>query len=268
MKAEKRATVNTFRRMKDKGERIVVLTAYDASLAALAYACGIDMLLVGDSLGMTVLGYENTLMVTLEQSLHHCSAVRRGAPGAFVIGDMPFMTYQANPDEALRNAARYIQEAGMDAVKIEGGRDYAALVRRMTSAGIPVMGHIGLLPQQVLAAGGYRIAGKTEADTQRLIDDALALEEAGAFSLVIEGVPAESSRRITEAVGIPTIGIGAGVHCDGQVQVVNDLLGLFSSFVPRHAKRYAELTPLIGTAFKAYAAEVRKGDFPGKEHSF
>lgn len=268
MNTEKKLTVSCFRKKKEKGEKIVTLTAYDASTAKLAHQCGIDILLVGDSLGMTVLGYDNTIPVTIEQSLHHTAAVRRGAPKAFVVGDMPFMTYMADINEALKNAARYLQEAGADAVKIEGGTDVAPLIRRMVAAGIPVMGHIGLMPQQIMVAGGYKIAGKTESDAQRLIREAQALEEAGAFSLVLECIPTTVSREITAAVKIPTIGIGAGPGCDGQVQVVNDLLGLFSTFIPKHAKRYVDLGVQIEQAFKDYAKEVRENSFPDDAHSF
>lgn len=268
MGSEKKMTVTCFRRRKQEGKKIVALTAYDAVTGRLAHACGIDLILVGDSLGNTVLGYENTLRVTLAESLHHSAAVRRGAPNAFIVGDMPFMSYQANPDEALKNAARYIQEAGMDAVKLEGGAQWASLIRRMVGAGIPVMGHIGLLPQQVLTSGGYRIAGKTEEDVERLTADALALQEAGVFSIVLEGVPAAVGAKITAAVAVPTIGIGAGVGCDGQIQVVNDLLGLFTAFVPKHARQYADLATTIETAFRAYADDVRAGRFPGPENSF
>ncbi len=268
MSTEKKLTVSCLRRKKEKNEKIVMLTAYDAATAALAYRCGVDVLLVGDSMGNTVLGYENTIPVTLEQSLHHCAAVRRGAPKAFVIGDMPFMTYQADQNEALKNAARYLQEARADAVKLEGGAEILPLVKRMVSAGVPVMCHIGLLPQQVLVAGGYKIAGKTEADAQRLIREAQEFEAAGAFAVVLECLPAAVSKEITAAVKIPTIGIGAGKYCDGQVQVVNDILGLFTAFVPKHTKRYAELGIQIEKAFSEYAGEVREGKFPGDEHSF
>jgi len=268
MNSDKKLSVSCFRKRKQQGDKIVVLTAYDAPMAQLAAQCGVEIILVGDSLGMAVLGYDNTIPVTMEQMLHHCAAVRRGAPKAFIVGDMPFMTYLADETDALKNAARFLQEAQADAVKLEGGAETAPLVRRLVAAGIPVMGHIGLLPQHVMTAGGYRLAGKTEDDAQRLIDDALALEAAGAFSVVLEGIPAAVSRRITAAVTIPTIGIGAGVHCDGQVQVVNDLLGLFTSFVPKHAKQYTNLNHAVSQAFSAYVAEVKGGTFPGEENSF
>ncbi|MFA7231395.1 MAG: 3-methyl-2-oxobutanoate hydroxymethyltransferase, partial [Victivallaceae bacterium] len=197
MSGGKKLTVSHFRKMKERGEKIVVLTAYDAPMAALASICGIEMLLVGDSMANTVLGYRNTLPLKLEQSLHHCAAVRRGSPEAFIIGDMPFMSWQAGIEDALKNAARYLQDAGCDAIKLEGGREVAALVERFVNCGIPVMGHIGLLPQKVLTSGGYKIAGKTEDDAVRLIEDAQALEKAGAFCVVLECIPAEVSKRIT-----------------------------------------------------------------------
>ncbi|MDD3119175.1 MAG: 3-methyl-2-oxobutanoate hydroxymethyltransferase [Victivallales bacterium] len=269
METEKKPTVSYFRRKKEKQEKIVILTAYDATFARFARESGIEVLLVGDSMGNTVLGYDNTIPVTLEQSLDRCAAVRRGAPKAFVIGDMPFMTYQADPAEALHNAARYLKEAGADAIKLEGSAAAtAALIRQMVAAGIPVMAHIGLMPQQVLVAGGYRLAGKTEDAARRLIVEAQELEAAGVFAIVLECIPAEVSREITAAVGVPTIGIGAGKYCDGQVQVVHDLLGLGSDFLPKHAKRYVELGSQIKQAFRTYAAEVREQEFPGEANSF
>lgn len=265
---QKKITIRYFRQKKENGEKILALTAYDAPTAKLAEECGIDLILVGDSLGMALLGYKSTIPVTIEQSLHHCAAVTRGAKFAFVVGDMPFMTYHPSIKTAMVNAARYIQEAGVDGVKLEGGRTIAKTVDKLVQAGVPVMGHIGLLPQSVLTQGGYRIAGKTNEDEQRLIDDAKALEDAGAFCVVLECMPAELAARITESVRIPTIGIGAGPKCDGQVQVVNDILGLFTDFVPKHAKRYANLSEEIKKAFASYASEVKSGKFPGKENSF
>lgn len=268
MSSIKKLTVSSFRKMKERGEKIVVLTAYDAPSAALAMVCGVEMLLVGDSVANTALGYSNTLPLTLEASLHHTAAVRRGAPDAFIVGDMPFMTYQADISEALRNAARYLKEAGADAVKLEGGAALAATVERMVAAGIPVMGHIGLLPQKLLTAGGYKIAGKTEKEVAALVKDAKILESAGAFCIVLECIPAEVAKQITAAVAIPTIGIGAGVHCDGQVQVVNDLLGMSGDFIPKHAKRYVNLHETIKKAFDQYVKDVKKAKFPDKDHSF
>lgn len=265
---QKKLTVSDFRKMRETGKKIVVLTAYDASTAKFAEECGVDMILVGDSLGMTVLGYKNTIPVTIEESLHHCKAVRRGVKNAFIVGDMPFMTYHPSIETALKNSARYLQEGGGDAVKLEGGRVIAPTVEKLVAAGVPVLGHIGLLPQSVLTSGGYRIAGKTEDEAIRLLDDAKALADAGAFAVVLEGIPANVSQRITESVKIPTIGIGAGPECSGQVQVVNDILGLFTDFTPKHAKRYAELDKEIRKAFLSYVDEVRKGAFPDEEHSF
>ena len=261
-------SVSKLQKMKQEGNRIVMLTAYDAQTARLAAECSIDLLLVGDSLGMCVLGYQTTLQVTLEESLHHCRAVRRGAPDAFIIGDMPFMTMHASERDALLNAARYLQEGGCDAVKIEGDSALAPTVERMVHAGIPVMGHVGLLPQHIKTAGGYRISGKTEDSAARVIADAKAMEEAGAFAVVLECVPAELAKRVTEAISIPTIGIGAGPWCSGQVQVVNDTLGFFSGPKPKHAKQYADLSSIIRQALTKYAEDVRGGVFPGEEHSF
>ena len=267
-KKSKKLTVCSFRQKKEEGVKITSLTAYDAPTAKFAEECGVDLILVGDSLGMAVLGYENTIPVTIEQSLHHCSAVVRGTKNSFVVGDMPFMTYHPNPSLALENAARYLQEAGVDGVKLEGGKKMAPTVERMVAAGVPVLGHIGLLPQNVLTSGGYRIAGKTQEEAERLIEDAKALQEAGAFAVVLEGIPAEVSKEITQAVDIPTIGIGAGPHCDGQIQVVNDILGLFTDFTPKHAKRYANLDVEIRKAFTEYTDDVRNGKFPTDKESF
>ncbi len=268
MKFKKKLTVSYFRKKKENGEKIVALTAYDAPTAKLAEECGVELILVGDSLAMTALGYTNTLPLTLEQSLHHCSAVRRGANYSFIVGDMPFMTYQISIEQAMGNAAKYLKDAGVDAVKLEGGAKNAPAIERLVEAGIPVMGHIGLLPQSLLTSGGYKIAGKTEEDAVRLIDDAKTLENAGAFCVVLECMPAEVSKRVTEAVSIPTIGIGAGSDCDGQIQVTNDILGLFTDFVPKHSKRYANLGEEIKKAFLAYASEVGESKFPTDKHSF
>ena len=268
MSEKKKITVSRLRKMKQEHTPIAMLTAYDAPTARLAELCGMDMILVGDSLGMAVLGYENTLSVTLEESLHNCAAVKRGAPHAFIVGDMPFMTYQISPEQALANAARYLQEAKCDAVKIEGDREMAPTVRRLTGAGVPVMGHIGLRPQQLLVEGGYKIAGKTETAAEALFNDAKAMQEAGAFAIVLECIPAKLAKELSEALDIPTIGIGAGVGCDGQVQVVNDLLGLFTDFIPKHAKRYANLSAEIERAFKEYVDDVKNRRFPTDANSF
>lgn len=265
---KRKPTVATFRKMKNAGEKIVVLTAYDAPGAGLAAAAGVDILLVGDSLAMTALGYENTLPLTLEESLHHAAAVRRGAPDAFIVGDMPFLSYQLDPDEAVRNAGRYLKEARCDAVKLEGGAEVAPVVEKMVKTGIPVMAHVGLMPQHIMTAGGYRIAGKTEDDAARLLREVKTFEDAGAFAVVLECIPAEVAKKISEAVSIVTIGIGAGAHTDGQVQVCNDVLGLFDRFVPKHAKRYADLHKVMLKAYQDYVAEVKGGVFPGAENSF
>ncbi len=260
-------TVSYFRKQKEKHCRIVMLTAYDAPTAAIATECGVDILLVGDSLAMTMLGYRNTLPLTMEEALHHAAAVRRGAPEAFVVADMPFMSFQVSPEETLRNAARFLKEAGSDAVKIEGGAEVAPLVARMVDCGIPVMAHAGLLPQRILTAGGYRVQGRGE-DAERLMTDAAALADAGAFALVLECIPAELGGRISQSLRIPTIGIGAGPQCDGQVQVIHDLLGLFGDFVPKHARRYADLGSAMRRAIGEYVEDVRQGRFPGAENSF
>ena len=260
--------VGTFRKMKERGEPIVMLTAYDSLTAAMAAAAGIEIILVGDSMANTVLGYENTIPLTLKQSLHHCAAVRRGAPNAFIVGDMPFMSYEADITTGLNNAARYLKEAGCNAIKIEGGLATVPLIEKMIECGIPVMGHIGLMPHRVMVSGGYKLAGKTESETLELIETARRLEVAGIFSLVLEGIPALSSQRIAESVKIPTIGIGAGVHCDGQVQVITDLLGMSDGFLPRHAKQYVKLHEIIGKAFRQYVDEVKNKTFPGDENSF
>jgi len=259
--------VGELRRMARDGDPIVAVTAYDFLFGRLADTAGCHIVLVGDSLGMTVLGYTTTLPVTLEESLHHTKAVVRGVSRAMVVGDMPFLTYDITQEEALRNAGRYLQEAGADAVKLEGGRAMADTIRRLVSAGIPVMGHIGLLPQNVLAEGGYRIHGKTEEEAKELEDDALAVQEAGAFAVVLEGLPAALAERITGSLTIPTIGIGAGAGCSGQIQVIHDILGLFDDFIPRHTKRYAELSTVVRQALGAYCDEVKRGVFPAEKHS-
>lgn len=266
--APRKITIHTIGRMKQRGERIAVLTAYDYPTAKLLDEAGIDALLVGDSLGMVVLGYPTTLPVTMEDMIHHCSAVARGARRALLVGDLPFMAYQASREEAVRNAGRLLKEANMEAVKLEGGREVADSVNAIVAAGIPVMGHLGLTPQAVHRMGGYRVQGRDPAHAERLKADAQILEKAGAFSLVLEGVPAELAEEITAASSIPTIGIGAGPHCDGQVLVTQDMLGLFADLSPSFVKRYAELGPILYDAFTRYRNEVRAGAFPGPEHTF
>jgi 3-methyl-2-oxobutanoate hydroxymethyltransferase len=262
-----RVSINEIKEMKLKKEKIVMLTAYDYSTAKLVDEAGVPLILVGDSLGMVILGYESTIPVTMDEMIHHTKAVVRGTKQALVIGDMPFMTYHTNISDALRNAARFIQEGGAQAVKLEGGVTVAETVKRIVECGIPVMGHIGLTPQSIHQLGGHKVQGKTPEAAERLLKDARALEQAGAFAVVLELVPAPLSRLITQKLSIPTIGIGAGLDCDGQVQVISDLLGLFSDFVPKHAKQYAKLAGTIKTALADYIAEVKAGKFPTAEHS-
>ena len=264
----KKPSVSTFARRKASGEKLVMVTAYDAPAARIAAEAGIDILLVGDSVAMTTLGLPNTLPMTMAEMLHHAKAVRRGAPGSFVVFDMPFMSYQADTAEALRNAARALKEAGADAVKLEGGAEQCPLVEKLVSSGIPVMAHTGLMPQHVQALGGYKVAGRTEEEAARLVSDAKSLEEAGAFSIVLECVPAALGKQITDALTIPTIGIGSGPGCSGQVQVLHDMLGLGGDFLPRHAKRYADLGGAAREALARYANEVKTGKFPEENNSF
>ena len=254
--------------MKRQGEKIAMLTAYDYTTAKIIDEVGMPLILVGDSLGMVVLGYESTIPVTIEEMLHHTKAVVRGTKRTLVVGDMPFMTYHVSTEDALRNASRFIQEAGCQAVKLEGGVTVAEKVRRVVECGIPVMGHIGLTPQSIHQLGGFKVQGKTPKAAIRLIQDAQALEEAGVFAIVLETVPAQLSSLITKKVSVPTIGIGAGAGCDGQVQVINDMLGSFSDFVPKHAKQYANLAEIIRNAISQYADEVKSGSFPTDQHSF
>lgn len=254
--------------MKKDGVKIAMLTAFDAPTAKFAAACGLDLLLVGDSLGMGALGYTDTIPVTMDDMIHHCKAVRRGAPNMFVVGDMPFMSYHLSPEQALTNAARFLQEGMCDAVKLESDRTTIPTVKRLVEAGVPVMAHIGLLPQSLKTTGAYRIAGRHEEEAEALLADAKALQDAGAFAMVFECLPKLLAKRITEALDIPTIGIGAGMFCDGQVQVVSDILGLFTDFIPRHSKRYADLGSAACEAFRSYVDEVKTGRFPADENSF
>ncbi|WP_243368336.1 3-methyl-2-oxobutanoate hydroxymethyltransferase [Fundidesulfovibrio soli] len=248
--------------------RLVVITAYDAGQAGLAEAAGADILLVGDSLGMVVLGQEDTVSVTMEQMLHHAAAVTRGSGKALVVADMPFLSYQASVEEAVRNAGQLMKQARVQAVKVEGGGEICPQVRAMVSAGIPVMGHLGLTPQHVAALGGFKVQARTAIAAKRLLRDAMALAEAGCFALVLECLPAQVAQLVTRELPIPTIGIGAGASCDGQVLVFHDLLGLYEGFQPRFVKRYAELGRLAREALTEFAQEVRSGNFPGPEHSF
>ena len=267
MSKRSRITISDIKAMKRRGEPIVMLTAYDYPSAQLVEQAGVSFILVGDTLGMVVLGYDTTLPVTMDEMIHHVKAVVRGTDRALVVADMPFMSYQAGPEEALRNAGRFLKETGAQAVKLEGGVRVAETVRRLVEAGIPVMGHIGLTPQSVHQVGGWKVQGKTRQAAERLMKDALAQQEAGAFSIVLELIPTPLARIITQRLRIPTIGIGAGAGCDGQVQVYHDLLGLFEDFVPKHARRYAHLGEAIREAVAAYAADVRERRFPAEEHS-
>ena len=264
----KKVTTLTFQAKKQAGEPITMLTAYDFATAQAVDKVGVDSILVGDSLGNVVLGYENTLPVTMEEMLHHCRAVARGAHYPLLIGDMPFMSYQISAAQALGNAGRFLKEASMDAVKLEGGRERAEAVRAIVAAGIPVVGHLGLTPQSVHQMGGFRAQGKTATTAKRLIEDALILEQAGCFAIVLESIPTQLGRLVSQKLTIPTIGIGAGPDCDGQVLVSHDLLGLFDRFTPRFVKQYAQIGQVMAEAFAAYKQEVEAGQFPAEEHSF
>jgi len=254
-------------RMKSDGQKIVMITAYDALFARIFDDAGVDVILVGDSLGQVVLGHPDTLNVTMEDMVRHTAAASRGRKRAFLAADMPFLSYRTGTPDAIRNAGRLLR-AGAEAVKLEGGRNAAATIRAIASADIPVMAHIGLTPQSVHRMGGYRVQGTTGPQRERLLDDAAAVQEAGAFSVVLEGIPAALAVEITRALSIPTIGIGAGAGCDGQVLVMHDLLGLFDEFRPKFVKRFGELRKTVEEAVGAYSAAVRGGSFPGKEHSY
>jgi 3-methyl-2-oxobutanoate hydroxymethyltransferase len=268
----KRVTVQELRRMKESGAKIAVVTAYDATAARLVDAAGADVILVGDSVGMVVQGQDSTLPVTLDQMVYHSAAVRRGlarsAGRAHLVGDLPFGSYQASADEAVKSAMRLVAEGGVEAVKLEGGHEYAEVIRRIVRAGVPVMGHIGLTPQSVHKMGGYVVQGKDTEKAQQLLRDARALEAAGCYALVLECIPTELARVITSQLRIPTIGIGAGAHCDGQVLVLNDLLGLDDAFTPKFVKRFAELGKAISGAVESYVGEVKACTFPADAHSF
>ena len=261
-------TIPALRQKKAAGEKIAMLTAYDYPGAKCVDEAGADVILVGDSLAMTVLGYPDTVSVTMDEMLHHCKAVARGAKHAFLVGDMPFMSYQIDAEEAKRNAGRLLKEGRMDAVKLEGGSRIVATIRAIVDAGIAVMGHLGLTPQSATQLGGYKVQGKNADRAAELYQDALLLEEAGCFALVLEAVPAPVAQAITQKLRIPTIGIGAGSGCDGQVLVYHDLLGMFKDFTPQFVKKYAELGDEIVAALRRYCDEVRSGKFPGPEHAF
>jgi 3-methyl-2-oxobutanoate hydroxymethyltransferase len=263
---EHKINIHALRAMKQRGEKIVALTAYDFFTAKIMDDVGVQLILVGDSVGMAVLGYENTLPVTMEDMVHHTKAVARAKPRALLVADMPFLSY-ANVQSALENAGRLIQ-AGAEAVKMEGGESIVEQVRALVAAGVPVLGHIGLLPQSILETGGYKIQGRTPQSAERVLRDAKALEEAGVFGMVIEGTVTTVAEQVTKSVTVPTIGIGAGAHCDGQVLVSNDMLGLFTWFTPKHVKRYANMAEEMRKAFAAYKRDVESGKFPEADQSF
>jgi 3-methyl-2-oxobutanoate hydroxymethyltransferase len=263
-----RKTILDIKKMKIEGEKITVLTAYDYGMASIMDECNIDIILVGDSLGMVVLGYDTTLPVTMEDMLHHTKAVSRAAQNALIVADMPFLSYQVSPEVALSNAGRFLKEANAQAIKLEGGQEQVETVHKITCAGIPVMAHLGLTPQSIHQIGGYKVQGKKEDAARKIVEDAKILEEAGAFSLVLECIPEGLASEITHSLTIPTIGIGAGVNCDGQVLVINDMLGIYDRFTPKHVKKFANLNLEIKKAVKTYIAEVKHGAFPNSEHSF
>lgn len=266
--SRKKVTILDIQKRKQTQTPITMLTAYDFTSAVLVDQTDTDIILVGDSLGMVMLGYPGTTEVTMDEMLHHCKAVARGTSGAFLVGDMPFMSYQAEVPEAVRNAGRFLKEAGMDCVKVEGGREIADTVRAIVRAGIPVMGHIGLTPQTVSQLGGFRIQGKTAASAQSLLEDALALQEAGCFAMVLEAIPATVATQISQRLAVPTIGIGAGVGCDGQVLVYHDMLGLYDRLQPRFVKEFGQIGKAITTAVQTYTEEVRSRQFPAEEHTY
>jgi 3-methyl-2-oxobutanoate hydroxymethyltransferase len=263
----KKVTIHHIQAMKTRHEVISMLTAYDYPTAVVMDQVGLDIILVGDSLGMVVLGYESTLQVTMEEMIHHCKAVARGAKSALLVGDMPFLSYQISTSEAIRNAGRFLQEGGMNAVKLEGGGERAETIRAIVNTGIPVMGHLGLTPQSVHQLGGYRPQGRDAEAAYRLLEDALVLQEAGCFSLVLESIPGKLAELVSQRLEIPTLGIGAGGGCDGQVLVTHDLLGIFERFTPKFVKKYANLSGEMRRAFSDFKSEVKDRKFPGEEHT-
>ncbi|MFH1277699.1 MAG: 3-methyl-2-oxobutanoate hydroxymethyltransferase [Candidatus Eisenbacteria bacterium] len=267
-RSRRKMTPRKLVRMKKKGEKIAMLTAYDFPTAEILDGAGIDAILVGDTLGMVVLGHETTLPVTMDAMVHHAAAVSRAKPAALVIGDMPFLSYTVSVPLAIENAGRLVKEGGVEAVKLEGGRAMVPVIRALLRASIPVMGHLGLTPQSILRFGGYVVQGKSAAAAERLVEAARALEDAGCFAVVLEAIPAELAKRVTEAVSIPTIGIGAGPSCDGQVLVTHDILGMYDRILPRFVKRYCDLRKEMDAAFRAYIDEVKRGVYPGTEHSY
>ncbi len=267
-KAPRKVTTASLGRMKQRGERISALTAYDHLMAGVLDRAGVDVILVGDSVAMVVQGFETTVGVTMQHMLYHAANVSRGVERALIVGDLPFMSYQVNSDDALRNAGRMVQEAGVEAVKVEGGRSVAATVRRIVEAGIPVMGHVGLTPQSIHKFGTYQVRATTPAEAVEVFEGARALEDAGAFAVVVEKVPAELAARMTQTLSIPVIGIGAGPDCDGQILVSHDMLGLYTRFHPRFVRRYAELEVAMRTAFESYVRDVKAREFPTKDESY
>lgn len=265
---DKAVTIQTILEMKRKGEKIAVLTAYDFLTAKILDDIGIDMIIVGDSVSMVVTGHETTLPITMDEMIYHTKAVKRGCCRSLIVGDMPFMSYQASVEDALRNGGRFLKEGGAHAVKLEGGTEMADTISKLVGRGMPVMGHLGLTPQSIHQFGGYRVQGVTDASAQYILDSAKLLEQAGVFSIVLEKIPALLAKEVTEAISVPTIGIGAGVHCDGQVLVTQDMLGLFDLFKPRFVRRYAELAETLREAFQKYIAEVKEGSFPSDEESY
>jgi len=264
---QKKSILN-FKQKKESGEKITMLTAYDYSMAKLVDSSGVDAILVGDSLGMVMLGYESTVSVTMDEMLHHCKAVKRGVKDAFLIGDMPFLSYQISDQEAVVNAGRFLKEAGCDAVKVEGGDQVCSRVKAISEAGIPVLGHLGLTPQTVSKLGGYKVQGKDEATAKKILNDAKQLEDSGCFSVILECIPQDLSKKITETLTIPTIGIGAGKHCDGQVLVTHDVIGFYNNFTPKFVKQYTKINDSVINALKEFKKETESGDFPGAEQSY
>lgn len=264
----KKVTISDLQNKKREGKKITMLTAYDYPMARIIDGAGIDTILVGDSLGMVVLGYDSTVPVTMDEMIHHCKAVRRGTKNAFLIGDMPFMSYQVSKEEAVRNAGRFFKEAGCDAIKLEGGDEVLDVTIAIVNAGIPVLGHLGLTPQTISKLGGFKVQGKDADAAEKILGQALKLEKAGCFGVVLECIPDQVAKLITEKLSIPTIGIGAGPYCDGQVLVSNDMVGLFDRFVPKFVKQYVKLSGLISDGVKKYKDEVEKGEFPDAVHSF
>ncbi|HHT78764.1 MAG TPA: 3-methyl-2-oxobutanoate hydroxymethyltransferase [Actinobacteria bacterium] len=268
MSERKKVTINTLIEMKQKSEKITMLTCYDFLMATMLDEAGIDMVLVGDSLANVVLGYESTIPVTMEEMLHHCKAVTRGIKNAFVVGDMPFMSYQTSSEEALKNAGRLLKEARVSAIKLEGGEEVLETIKKIVDAGIPVMGHLGLTPQSVNVFGGYGLRGSTKEESEKIINDAGKIEKAGVFAIVLEKIPSALAKEITDSVKVPTIGIGAGSDCDGQVLVAHDMLGLFERYKPKFVKRYAEIARIMKKCFNDYIREVKSKEFPAQEHSY